>query len=314
MEYRHLGNSGVKVSAIGLGANQFGRRVDAQGTAAIIHRAMELGVNFIDTADVYAMGLSEKLIGLAIAGRRDQVVLATKVRSPMGEGPNDQGASRYHIMQAVEASLRRLGTDRIDLYQIHSWDPETPLEETMRALDDLVRSGKVRYIGASNFTAWQLCRANDLAEMRAGSRFVSVQNQYSLLHRAPQGEVLPYCRAFGVGFIPWGPLAGGFLTGKYRPGEPPPPDTRFGHDTSGRAQQRLNERNFAILERLERFAAAREQPVAHLAIAWLLAHPEVSSVIAGATRPEQVEDNVKAGQWTLSQDEMAEIERLVRET
>src|SRR3712207_724128 len=183
MEYRSLGRSGVKVSVVGLGSNQFGTKVDQAGTERIVHGAIELGVNFIDTADVYGRGRSEEVLGTALAGRWDRVVLATKLRSRMGDGPNDQGASRYHALNAVEASLRRLNTDHIDLLQIHSWDPETPIEETMRTLDDLVTSGKVRYIGASNFAAWQLCRANDVAEMRGWTRFVSIQPHYHMLER-----------------------------------------------------------------------------------------------------------------------------------
>ncbi len=216
MKYRQLGRSGLWVSVVGLGTNQFGGKVDEKGVAEIIDAALDLGVNFIDTADVYTGGKSEETIGKAIAKRRDQVVLATKVGSRTGDGPNDVGASRRHIIAGVEASLRRLGTEYIDLYQIHRFDPHTPFEETMRALDDLVRSGKVRYIGASNYAAWQLCRANDVAEMRGWTPFISIQPHYHMLERSIEKELVPYCEAFGVGIIPYFPLAGGFLTGKYR--------------------------------------------------------------------------------------------------
>ncbi len=188
MQYRALGSSGLKVSEVGLGCNQFGGKVDLAGTARIVHRAIDLGINFLDTADVYSKGRSEETLGEALKGRWEQIVLATKFRSPMGEGPNDKGASRYHMMYAVEASLRRLQTDHIDLLQVHSWDGETPLEETMRALDDLVRQGKVRYIGASNFLGWQLCRANDLAEKNGWTSFISVQPHYHMLERTIERE------------------------------------------------------------------------------------------------------------------------------
>ncbi|HLS90334.1 MAG TPA: aldo/keto reductase, partial [Limnochordia bacterium] len=223
MKYRQLGRSGLWVSVVGLGTNQFGGKVDEKGVAEIIDAALDLGVNFIDTADVYTGGKSEETIGKAIAKRRDQVVLATKVGSRTGDGPNDVGTSRRHIIAGVEASLRRLGTEYIDLYQIHRFDPHTPFEETMRALDDLVRSGKVRYIGASNYAAWQLCRANDVAEMRGWTPFISIQPHYHMLERSIEKELVPYCEAFGVGIIPYFPLAGGFLTGKYRRGQAPPP-------------------------------------------------------------------------------------------
>ncbi len=226
MQYRKLGRSGVNVSAVGLGGNQFGAKVDQAATTRIIHHALEQGVNFIDTADVYGRGRSEEVLGAALEGRWDRVVLATKVRSPMGDGPNDSGASRYHIMEGVHASLRRLRSDHIDLLQIHRWDGDTPIEETMRALDDLVTGGKVRYIGASNYAAWQLCRSNDVAERHARAQFVSVQPHYHMLERSVEAELLPYCREFGVGILPYFPLAGGFLTGKYRRGESAPGGSR----------------------------------------------------------------------------------------
>ncbi len=306
MQYRTLGSSGLQVSVIGLGTNQFGGKVDADGVARIIHQALDMGVNFIDTADTYTGGRSEETIGRAIAGRREQVIVATKVGNPIGDGPNERGASRRRIMNGVEASLRRLGTDYIDLYQIHRFDPHTPFEETMRALDDLVRSGKVRYIGASNYAAWQLCRANDVAEMAGGVPFVSVQPHYHMLERGIEQELVPYCRAFGVGIIPYFPLAGGFLTGKYKEGAAPPPGSRG--ESSSYVQQYFTAENFKKVEAWSEFARRRGRTMAELAVAWLLARPMVSSVITGVTSTEQLEHNVKAANWELSEADMEEIE------
>ena len=309
MHYRNLGRSGLKVSAVGLGANQFGNKVDLETTRRVLDRALDLGVNFVDTADVYAQGRSEEYIGQAIRDRRHRFVIASKVRFKTGDGPNDQGASRQHILNGVEASLRRLQTDAIDLYQIHEWDAETPIDETMRALDDLARSGKVRYVGASNFAAWQLCRANDVAEMRGWTTFVSIQPHYHMLERGVEAELLPYCKAFNVGILPYFPLAGGFLTGKYRRGEGAPPGSRG--ETSKYVQKYMTNANYAIIERLAQFAEARGRALNELAIAWLLAQPQVSSVIAGATKPEHVEANVKGAEWVLSDDEVSEVDGIL---
>jgi aryl-alcohol dehydrogenase-like predicted oxidoreductase len=310
MQYRNLGRSGVKVSAVGLGCNQFGNPVDRAGTRAIVRRALDLGINFFDTADIYGnKGQSEEYLGEALAGEWERVVVATKVRSSMGPGPNDEGASRYHVVSGVEASLRRLKTDHIDLYQIHAWDESTPLDETMRALDDLVSAGKVRYAGVSNFTAWQLCRANDLAEMHGWAPMVSVQPHYHLLERGIERELMPYCRWAGVGILPYFPLAGGFLTGKYRRGAPPEAGTRGAR--SPYVQRYLTDQNFDILERLRPLAEAHGRSLAELAIAWLLAQPQVASVIAGATRPEQVAANAEAATWVLTADELQEIRSIL---
>ena len=222
MEYRQLGNSGLKVSAIGLGTNQFGGKVDQKGVNAIIDAALDAGINFIDTADAYQKGRSEETLGIALKGKWDRALIATKVFFPTGEGPNDRGVSRYHILEAVEASLRRLQTDHIDLYQVHRWDDTTPVEETLHALDDLIRSGKVRYIGASNYAAWQLARTNLLAELKGWTPFVSIQNHYHMLERDQENEMIPFCNAHNAGILPYFPLAGGFLTGKYKRGEPAP--------------------------------------------------------------------------------------------
>ncbi|HWQ13861.1 MAG TPA: aldo/keto reductase [Roseiflexaceae bacterium] len=309
MEYRQLGRSGVRVSAIGLGTNQFGGKVNQQGVREIVAGALDLGINFIDTADVYTGGRSEETLGEALAGRWHEVVLATKGFNPTGQGTNDRGASRYHLVNAVEASLRRLRTDHIDLYQIHRPDPATPIEETLRALDDMVRAGKIRYIGCSNFAAWQLAHANLLAELRGWSPFVSIQNHYHMLERAIEREVVPYCNAFGVGILPYFPLAGGFLTGKYRRGEPPPAGSRG--ETSPYVKGYLTDANFERVERLGAWAEAHGHTMGELAHAWLLAQPQVSSVISGATSLAQVQANAKAADWRLAPEELAEVNALL---
>ena len=312
MQYRNLGRAGVKVSAVGVGCNQFGGVVDRDGTRAIVHRALDLGINFFDTADSYgSRGASEEYLGDALAGQWHRVVVATKVQSRMGDGPNDAGASRYHIQSGLEASLRRLKTDHIDLYQIHNFDPGTPLEETMRALDDLVRAGKVRYVGASNFLAWQMARANDLAESMGWAPFVSVQPHYHMLERQIERELLPYCQWAGAGILPYFPLAGGFLTGKYQRGQAPAADTRGSR--SPYVQRYLTDANFDLLDQLRPLAAAHGRGLADLAIAWLLAQPQVASVIAGATRPEQVEANAAAADWVLTAEEVEQIRKLLKD-
>lgn len=305
MEYRQLGKSGLRVSVIGLGTNRFGSIVDQAGVNAIIDGALDLGINLIDTADTYTKGQSEETLGVALRGKWDRVVLATKVHGKTGEGPNDWGASRYHIMNGVEASLRRLQSDHIDLYQIHRFDATTPQEETLRALDDLVRSGKVRYIGASNYAAWQLAEANLLAEMRGYAPFVSIQNHYHMLERDLEREMIPYCNSHNVGILPYFPLAGGFLTGKYRRGQAAPPGSR-GED-SPYVQKYMVDANYDKIETLEAWAEERGHTMAELAHAWLLAQPQVSSVISGATRLEQVQSNAAAGDWQLTQEEHQEI-------
>ena len=311
MRYKRLGNSGLKVSAIGLGGNTFGRYVDAAGTARIIHHALDLGINFFDTADAYTKGVSEDQVGKALADRRGKGLIASKVAMPMGDGPNDQGLSRAHIIAGVEASLRRLGTDYLDLLQVHRWDPETPIEETMRALDDLVRAGKVRYLGCSNFAAWQLTQSLWVSDKRGLAQFVSVQPRYNLLDRAIEAELIPACRAFGVGVIPYSPLAGGILTGKYRGGARPAGSRGADQEGAGFFARQLAGKDEAAVERLAAWAEARGKMVGDLAIAWLTSQPEVSSVIAGVTSPEQVETNVSAADWSLTADEVAEVGKLV---
>ena len=311
MEYRQLGNSGVRVSVIGMGTNQFGRKVDQAGVNEIIDAAQDLGINFIDTADVYTGSDSEKTLGNALKGRWDKFVLATKVYFKMGDGPNDYGASRYHIMNGVEASLRRLQSDHIDLYQMHRWDPLTPIEETMRALDDLVSSGKVRYIGASAYAAWQLAQANLLAEMRGWSRFVTVQSHYHMLEREVEKEVIPYCQAENVGFIPYFPLAGGFLTGKYTREAGAPEGSRG--ESSEYVQAYMTDANYTKVEKLTTWAQERDHTMAELAHAWLLAQPQVCSVISGLTRLAHLQQNAKAADWQLTAEEVGEINSIVTE-
>jgi aryl-alcohol dehydrogenase-like predicted oxidoreductase len=305
MEYRQLGASGVRVSVIGLGTNRFGGKVDQAGVNDIVHGALDAGVNFIDTADVYTGGRSEETLGIALKGHWHRVVLATKFRSKMGDGPNDQGASRYHIANAVEASLRRLQSDHIDLYQVHSWDDTTLIEETLRALDDVVRSGKVRYLGASNFAAWQLARSGLLAEVRGWTPFVSVQPHYHMLERSIERELIPYCNAYRIGILPYFPLAGGFLTGKYVRGQPAPAGSR-GED-SPYVQRYMTDANYARVEQLAAWAEARGHSMGELAHAWLLAQPQVSSVISGATSLSQVQANVQAAGWHLTAEELNEV-------
>lgn len=313
MEYRRLGNSGLKVSELGLGANNFGWWIDEKKSFDVIHHAIDNGINFIDTADMYDRGISEEIIGKALKGKRHNIIIATKFSSKMGDGPNDQGGSRYYIMKAVEASLRRLQTEYIDLYQMHNPDPETPIEETLRALDDLIKAGKVRYIGCSNFSAWQLSDALWTSRINNLNSFITIQTKYNLLERQIEQEIVPCCKAHGIGIIPWGPLAGGFLTGKYRPGQEPPkssqgkmPPKAFLH----LYKNNISEKNWEKLNHLESFCKARGHKLSELAIAWLLAHPWISSVIAGATSPEQIDENIKATSWRLTKEEIAQIEQI----
>ncbi|HEX6437632.1 MAG TPA: aldo/keto reductase [Candidatus Binatia bacterium] len=310
MDYRHLGNAGVRVSVIGLGANRFGsKEVSQVEVDRIIDQALELGVNFFDTANVYNEGRSEETLGHALKGRMDEVVLASKFSFPRKTGPNSWGASRYQLMQALDASLRRLQTDHIDLYYTHRWDASTPIEETLRALDDVIRMGKVRYIGASAYASWQLAHANVLAEMKGWSSFVVLQSEYNLLRRDVEREVLPYCRAHQVGFVPYYPLAGGFLTGKYEQGQPAPAGSRGA--TARNVQEFMTEANYDRVGRLTNWAKARGRGVNELAQAWLLAQAPVCSVISGATKAEQVVSNVRACDWQLGAEELREVDAII---
>ncbi|MDR5709768.1 MAG: aldo/keto reductase [Armatimonadota bacterium] len=309
MKYRRLGTTGLRVSAVGLGGNNFGRVCDAEQTARVVHAALDCGINFFDTADSYGGGQSEEFLGRALRGHREEVVIATKVGWELGPGPNERGASRVRILAGIERSLRRLQTDYVDLYQIHRWDPETPLEETLEALHDLVRQGKVRYIGCSNFAAWQLVWSLWLADRHGWARFATVQPEYSLLNRAVERELLPACATLGVGVIPYFPLAGGMLTGKYREEEQAPPGSRFARLEHMR-NRFATPRNFAIVRRLEAWARERGYGLAQLAIAWLLHRPAVCTVIAGATRPEQVVENARAAEVQLTPEETEELAAL----
>ncbi|HEX6459450.1 MAG TPA: aldo/keto reductase [Thermoleophilaceae bacterium] len=305
-EHRVLG--GLSVSAVGLGCNNFGRRVDLEGTRAVVDAALEAGVTFFDTADVYGeQGGSETLLGEVLKGRRDQVVLATKFGMDMGDkGPSARPrGSRAYIREAVEGSLRRLGTDVIDLYQYHRPDGETPIEETLAALDQLVKEGKVREIGCSNFSAAELEEAEAAARENGFTRFVSLQNEYSLLKREIEADVVPKCEELGVGVLPYFPLASGLLTGKYRRGEDAPEGTRL----HGRPEV-ANDETFDRLEAAEEFARARELTLLDVAIAGLAAQPAVASVIAGATKPEQVRANAAALRWEPSQTELEELDSI----
>ena len=307
MQYRQLGTSGLQVSAIGLGTNNFGRRLDAAATETVVHAALDAGVNMIDTSNSYGSGYSEEFIGRALNGRRHEAVIATKVSSRVSDGPNNAGNSRKHIYDQVDVSLRKLRTDYIDLYQIHWWDPNTPIEETLRALDELIRVGKVRYAGCSNFAAWQVCESHWTAKTLGINEFVSMQPHYSMLYRKPEEEMIPFCEKYGIGILPYYPLENGFLTGKYRRGKPAPDGTRLSEGDRGT----LTSENFDILEGLEAFASERGHTILELAFAWLLASPMVSSVIAGATRVEQVEANAASASWSLTAEEVEEVNAIL---
>lgn len=310
MQYRQLGSSGVRVSTIGLGTNRFGTEATNQEAVnSIIAACQDTGINFIDTADTYQGGRSEERLGVALKGRWDKFVLATKFTMKTGEGTNDSGASRYHMMHAVDSSLKRLQSDHIDLYYVHRWDEATPIEETLRALDDLVRAGKVLYAGASNFTSWQLAHANASAELRGWSRFVGLQSEYHMLHRHVEHDILPYCRAYHVGFIPYFPLAGGFLTGKYAPGKPAPKGSRG--ESSPYVQKYMTDALYGRVEKLAAWAQAHGHALNELAHAWLIAQTSVCSVISGATRLEQVLENAKAGDWKLSAEEEKQVTEIL---
>ncbi len=310
MEQRNLGRSGLIVSAVGLGCNNFGARSDREATRAVVHRALDLGITFFDTSDTYGdNGASEEYLGQALAGRRDDIVLASKFARPMDRDGRLLGASRRYIMSAVEASLTRLNTDRIDLYYQHIEDPRTPIEETLRALDDLVRHGKVRYIGCSTLSAWQVVEAQWTSKHFGLDHFIACQERYNLLERELDQQLMPVIQSYGLGLIPFSPLANGLLTGKYRRNVLLPAGARL--TTTPRAAERyLTEANWVTVERLEEFCAARGRSLLDLAFGWLLHRPAVASVIAGATTPEQVEANVRAAAWAPSREDMDEIDRI----
>jgi len=303
VRHRLLGDSELVVSVVGLGTNNFGSRVDAAGTRTVVDAALDAGVTLIDTADIYGGGDSERFVGEALKGRREQVVLATKFG---GGKRNGGGGSREYIFEAVEASLRRLQTDWIDLYQYHFPDETTPLAETLGALDELVRQGKGRHIGSSNFTAAMVEEAEEASRREGLARFISAQNHYSLLDREVERELVPVCERLGIGVIPYFPLAHGLLTGKYRRGEEPPEGTRL----AGTDDDRLSDERFDQVEALERYAEERGRTLLEVAIAGLAARPAIGSVIAGATKPEQVRANAEAGEWEPSGEDMAALDEV----
>ncbi|MHA7966391.1 aldo/keto reductase [Paenibacillus sp. CAU 1782] len=292
MEYRRLGNSGLKVSVLGLGTNAFGKRSDAGTSKRIIGEALDNGVTFIDTANIYASTASESIIGEALAGRRHEAVLTTKAGLPRGQGPYERGSSRRHLTLELEGSLKRLRTEFVDLYQIHTFDPETPLEETLRALEDMVTSGKVRYVGASNYYAWELMKALGISDRLGLNRFVSMQTSYSLADRTPEREMVPLCLDQGVGIIPYFPLAGGILSGKYSKGTQPPTGSRGDSDPG--FQRYLGEAQLQLAEQVSELASELDCTPSALSLAWLMTRPAVSTVIAGATSPEQLRLNLQS--------------------
>jgi aryl-alcohol dehydrogenase-like predicted oxidoreductase len=310
MQKRRLGKSALEVSVVGLGGNNFGGRIDFEATKRVVHRALDLGINLIDTADTYGnRGGSEDELGRILSDKRKGIVLASKFGMQMDDAGKLKGASRGYVMRAVEASLKRLRTDWIDLYQLHRPDPSTPIEETLRALDDLVRQGKVRFIGSSNLSPAQLTEAQEIAQREGLTAFVSSQDEYSLLTRDIERELVPVVKANGMSVLPYFPLASGLLTGKYRRGAPLPPGSRLSKNRS-HAADFLTEHNWRIVGALEALAARRGRTLIELAFSWLLRDQVVASVIAGATSPAQVEQNVAAAGWTLSAEDLAEIDRI----
>lgn len=308
MQQRTLGSTGIKVSTLGLGCNNFGLRMGIEESREVIHKALDLGVTFFDTADVYGnKGGSETALGKFLGPRRNDIFLASKFGNPMDEAGTKKGGARAYVMSAVEASLARLKTDRIDLYQMHRPDPKTPLEETLRALDDLVKQGKIRHIGFSQLAGWELADRHWMARYHRLSPVTAVEIEYSLLNRDPERELVPAMQEYGVGLLPFYPLASGFLTGKYKRGAPMPEGARL---TKGKSYSDLfmTESNWSVLENLEAFCSARGRRLLELALSWLAAQPVVLSVIAGATGAEQVERNAQAIGWALTPEELAEID------
>ncbi len=319
MEYRQLGGSGLRVSALTLGTMTFGGRgqfqavgqTDLEGARRQIDMALDAGVNLIDTADMYSDGAAEAILGRALNGRRDQVLLGSKVRFPMGPGPNDAGLSRHHLIEACEASLQRLGTDHIDLYQLHEWDGQTPLEETLTALDDLIRSGKVRYVGSSNFAGWQVMKALAIADAKGLPRFVSQQVYLSLQERSAEYEIVPSALDQRLGLLIWSPLAGGLLSGKYRRGEPAPPGSRRASEWD-EPPVYDEDALFDTIDVLVGIAHEHQVSPARVALSWLLTRPGVTTVIVGARTDEQLADNLAAAELELSPDEVSRLEAVSR--
>jgi aryl-alcohol dehydrogenase-like predicted oxidoreductase len=314
---RFLGKTGVKVSELCFGTMTFGGRsffkyvgnLGQKEATILVNMALEAGINFFDTADVYSEGLSEEMLGKALGKRRPSIILATKVRGKMSRRPNDVGLSRHHIIEGCNASLKRLGTDYIDLYQVHNFDPDTPMEETMRAMDDLVRQGKVRYIGCSNYSGWQLMKALAISDKRGWERFVTLQAYYSLLARELENEMVPLCLDQGLGILVWSPLSGGFLSGKFRRGKPQPKGTRYSAPQP-RFLQFDEGKGFDIVQELDKIAKAHKATIAQAAFNYLLAKEGVSSVIIGARTPEQLADNLKTTDWEISAEEVSRLDEI----
>jgi aryl-alcohol dehydrogenase-like predicted oxidoreductase len=307
MEFRKFGRTGLKVSAVSLGTMAFGRWIDEQASATILDLALDSGINLVDTANVYGEGASETILGNLLKERRHDIVLATKVHGRVGEGVNDSGQSRYHIFKAVEDSLKRLKTDYLDLYQVHRFDPHTPLEETLRALDDLVRQGKVRYIGASNYAAWQLAKAHGISALHGLHRFESLQPEYSIISREIEQEIIPFVQSENVGVIVYSPLGRGVLSGKYRSGEAPPADSRLAKGEP-RLEQLLKKNAIAIAEAIQPLAAQRGLAPAQYALSWVLSRPGITSAILGASKPEHITEAAKSWNERLSAEELAKVD------
>lgn len=310
MEYRNLGQSGLKVSLAGLGCNNFGMTIDEPASAEVVRAALDAGINFFDTADIYGGGKSEEFLGRALGEKRADAVVATKFGIPTGGGPNQRGGSRRYVLSAVERSLRRLGTDYIDVYILHQPDPDTPIEETLDAMNTLVDQGKVRYVGCSNLAGWQIAEAAWQADTAGQRGFVTAQNEWSLLERSVEGEVVPACEHYGLGMLPYFPLASGALTGKYRRGQEPDAESRFGRSEMLRKAygHLISDESLERVERLEKVAADAGLTILELALSWLGSQDVVSSVIAGATRPEQVEANAGATRGDLPDDVLAAVD------
>ncbi len=315
MEYRSLGRTGVKVSSLCLGCMMFGGKTTPADSAAIIDRALDAGINFLDTANVYSTGRSEEATGEALKrnGKRNEVVLATKVHGKMGPGPNDMNNTRRHIIEQCEASLRRLQTDWIDLYQIHRPQSDMPIDETLRAMDDLVRSGKVRYIGTSTFAAWQMIESLWVSKEYGLNRFVCEQPPYNLLDRRIERELLPMAQSYGIATIPWSPLAGGLLTGKYSRDSQPPEDSRYANaDANPMYRRRMNDAIWDVIEGLDVIAKEKGTSLSQLSLAWVMHQPGVTSPIIGPRTMEQLEDNLKAVDVTITDEDRKAIDRIIR--
>ncbi|WP_135228089.1 aldo/keto reductase [Deinococcus fonticola] len=312
MQTRPLGHSGLQVSVVGLGCNNFGQRLDQAQTTAVVRRALDLGITLFDTADIYGnRGGSEELLGKALGAQRKDIILASKFGMKMDDAGNMQGAKPAYIRQALEASLKRLGTDYLDLYQLHTPDPETPIEDTLGTLNELVEAGLVRNIGVSNMPAADVRQADEISQRHGWARFTSCQDEYSLLVRGVEKDLLPTMKELNLGLLPYFPLASGLLSGKYHQGQPLPEGTRIA-GSPGAQDRYLNEQNWQIVEQLRRYAESRGRTLLELAFSWLLAHPQTSSVIAGATRPEQIEQNIEAAQWALEPTEIEEVNRITQ--